>query len=156
MSSKAVSQRIQAATPSASRGIGWRRTARAAPILKAALHTSPAYAALHIRDAIGYDPFMNREMRSKPKPPKFSGPPRVRHEPPTIDEAISAAQDLAGDVEQQVAIVAGLMSIPEDQARSQVLSAPPRRAVPRSNRDWAPPTRSPQVVVVRRRRFGPE
>ena len=36
-------------------------------------------------------------VRSRSKPPKFSGPPRVRHEPPTIEEAIAAAQDLAAD-----------------------------------------------------------
>jgi len=62
-------------------------------------------------------------VRSRSKPPKFSGPPRVRHELPTIEEAIAAAQDLAADPEQQVAIVAGLMGVPEDQVRSQVLSS---------------------------------
>ena len=95
-------------------------------------------------------------VRPKSKPPKFSGPPRVRHEPPTIEEAIAAAQDLAADPEQQVAIVAGLMGMPEDQVRAQVLSTAPKRTLSRPARDWAPPTRSPQVVVVRRRRVGPE
>ena len=65
-------------------------------------------------------------VRSRSKPPKFSGPPRVRHEPPTIQEAIAAAQDLAADPEQQVAIVAGLMGVPEDQVRSHVL---PRNSI---------------------------
>jgi len=95
-------------------------------------------------------------VRSRSKPPKFSGPPRVRHEPPTIEEAIAAAQDLAADPEQQVAIVAGLMGVPEDQVRSQVLSSAPKRTLSRPARDGAQPTRSPQVVVVRRRRVGPE
>jgi hypothetical protein len=80
----------------------------------------------------------------------------VRHEPPTIEEAIAAAQDLAADPEQQVAIVAGLMGMPEDQVRSHVLRSAPKRTLSRPARDWAPPTRSPQVVVVRRRRIGPE
>src|SRR4051795_10766796 len=95
-------------------------------------------------------------VRSRSKPPKFSGPPRVRHEPPTIEEAIAAAQGLAADPEQQVAIVAGLMGAPEDQVRSYVVSAVPKRTMPRPVRDGAAPTRSPPVVVVRRRRFGPE
>src|SRR5690349_4055179 len=87
--------------------------------------------------------------------PKFSGPPRVRSEPPTIEEAVAAAQDLAADPEQQVTIAAGLIGMPEDQVRSQVLSAAPKRTLSRPARDWAQPTRSPQVVVVRRRRVGP-
>ena len=118
--------------------------------------SSPAYAALHKGDVIGYGLIMISNVRSRPKPPKFSGPPRVRHEPPTIEEAIAAAQDLAADPEQQVAIVAGLMGVPEDQVRSHVLSAASRRALSRPARDWAQPTRSPQVEVVRRRRVGPE
>jgi hypothetical protein len=111
---------------------------------------------VHKNDVIGYIPIMTSRVRSKPKPPKFSGPPRVRCEPPTIEEAVAAAQDLAADPEQQVAIVAGLMSMPEDQVRSHVLSAAPKRTLSRPIRDWAQPTRSPQVVVVRRRRVGPE
>ena len=99
---------------------------------------------------------MNSSVCPRPKPPKFSGPLRVRHEPPTLDEALAAAQGLAADPEQQVAIVAGLMGAPEDQVRSYVLSAVPKRTLPRPVRDGAAPTRSPPVVVVRRRRFGPE
>ncbi len=117
--------------------------------------SSSAYAAVHKSDVIGYSSIMNRHVRSRSKPSKFSGPPRVRHEPPTIEEAIAAAQDLAADPEQQVAIVAGLMDRPADQVRSHVLSAAPKRTLSRPARDWAQPTRSPQVVVLRRRRVGP-
>ena len=95
-------------------------------------------------------------VRSRSKSPKFSGPPRVRHEPPTIEEAIAAAQDLAADPEQQVVIAAGLMGMLEDQVRSQVLSAASKRALSRPARDWAQPARLPQVLVVWRRRVGPE
>ena len=56
---------------------------------------------------------MNRNVRSPSKPPKFSGPPRVRYEPPTIEEAVFAAQGLASEVEQQVAIVVGLTGMSE-------------------------------------------
>ena len=99
---------------------------------------------------------MPRIMRSPPKPPRFSGPPRVRHEPPTIDEAVSAAQDLAHDVEQRVVIAAGLMGLPEDEVRPYVLSAPPKQTFSRMSRHAPQPAPVPQVVVVRRRRFGPE
>ena len=119
------------------------------------LQSSSAFAALHKDGVIGYSLIMTSRVRSKPKPPKFSGPPRVRYEPPTVEEAVAAAQDLAADPEQQVTIAAGLMGIFEDQVRSQVLSAVPKRAFSRPARDWAQPTRSPQVVVVRRRRVGP-
>ena len=117
--------------------------------------SSSVFAALHKDGVIGYGSIMTSRMHSRPKSPKFSGPPRVRYEPPTIEEAIAAAQDLAADPEQQVAIVAGLMDSPEDQVRSHVLSAVPKRAFSGPARDWAQPTRSPQVVVVRRRRVGP-
>ena len=116
---------------------------------------SSAFAALHKGDVIGYSPIMISRVRPTSKLPKFSGPPRVRSEPPTIEEAVAAAQGLAADVEQQVAIAAGLMGVPEEQVRSHVLSAAPKRALSRPARDWAQPTRSPQVVVVRRRRVGP-
>ena len=99
---------------------------------------------------------MNRNVRSPAKPPRFSGPPKVRHEPPTIDEAVFAAQAFANDAEQQVAIVAGLMGMPEDQVRASVLNARPKPMSSRSARDWVQPARSPPVVVVRRRRLGPE
>ena len=118
--------------------------------------SSSALVALHKDGVIGYSLIMASRVRSKPKSPTFSGPPRVRYEPPTIEEAVAAAQDLAADPEQQVTIAAGLMGMPEDQVRSQVLSAVPKRAFSRPARDWAQPTRSPQVVVVQRRRVGPE
>ena len=55
------------------------------------------------------------------KPKKQLPPPRVRYEPPTIDEAVSAAQGLSDDVAGQVAIAAGLMGVEEDQVRPLVL-----------------------------------
>jgi len=99
---------------------------------------------------------MNRTVRSPAKSPRFSGPPKVRHEPPTIEEAVFAAQALASDVEQQVAIVAGLMYMPEEQVRPHVLDARPGPAFSRPARDGVQSARSPPVVVVRRRRLGPE
>ena len=99
---------------------------------------------------------MNQNVRSPSKPPRYSGPLRVRYEPPTIEQAVFAAQGLASEVEQQVAIVVGLTGMPEDQTRVHVLRARPKPGLSRSAQDGARPVRSPPVVVVRRRRFGPE
>jgi hypothetical protein len=71
---------------------------------------------------------------STPKPTwntKY-GPRRVRHDPPTLEEAIFAARGLTDDVEEQVAIAAGLMELPEDEVRAVLRkSAPtPRKPAP--------------------------
>ncbi len=52
---------------------------------------------------------------------------RVRHDPPTLDEAISAARDLTDDVEEQVAIAAGLMELPLEDVRAVLKKSPPPR-----------------------------
>ena len=39
------------------------------------------------------------------------GKRRVRHDPPTLEEAIAAARDLTDDLEQQAEIAAGLMDL---------------------------------------------
>jgi hypothetical protein len=52
---------------------------------------------------------------------------RVRHDPPTLDEAISAARDLTDDVEDQVAIAAGLMELPLEEVRAVLKKSPPPR-----------------------------
>lgn len=57
------------------------------------------------------------------KKPRYTTPVRVRKEPPTVGEAVAAAQDLADDIEQQVAIAAGLIGLPEEEVRPHVLSA---------------------------------
>ena len=56
--------------------------------------------------------------------PKLSEPLKVRHEPPTIEEAVRAAQDLTSDLEQQVAITAGLMGMAHDEVREHVHNQP--------------------------------
>ncbi|KIU29859.1 hypothetical protein SR39_22275 [Methylobacterium radiotolerans] len=80
-------------------------------------------------------------------------PIRVRREPPTVSEAVAAAQDLADDVEQQVEIAAGLMGLPADEVRPHVLAAKkvkPERA-PERILTQASPSRAPRTVVVERR-----
>ena len=51
--------------------------------------SSSAFAALHKDGVIGYGSIMTSRMHSRPKSPKFSGPPRVRYEPPTVEEAVT-------------------------------------------------------------------
>lgn len=55
------------------------------------------------------------------------GPRRVRHDPPTLEEAIAAARDLTDDVEEQVAFAAGLMEAEADEVRATLKKLPPSR-----------------------------
>lgn len=55
------------------------------------------------------------------------GPRRVRHDPPTLEEAIAAAAGLSDSVQDQVEIAASLMNLPEEQVRAAVLRAKPGR-----------------------------
>lgn len=46
---------------------------------------------------------------------------RVRRDPPTVEEAVLAAQGLTEDLKEQIEIVASLMEVPFDEARGAVL-----------------------------------
>ena len=48
---------------------------------------------------------------------------RVRRDPPTLDDAVLAAQGLTEDLEGQIEIVASLMSVTPEEARRAVLKA---------------------------------
>lgn len=76
---------------------------------------------------------------------------RPRHEPPTIDEAVVAAQGLSDDIDQQSEIAALLMGVPEQDVRPAVqrLASGPR---PRPE-DGLAASRTRPVVVTRARRF---
>jgi hypothetical protein len=52
---------------------------------------------------------------------------RVRHEPPTLDEAVAAATGLTDDPQQQAEIAASLMELPVDQVRAAVSRATAQR-----------------------------
>lgn len=96
-------------------------------------------------------------MRQPARKKKVLPPPRVRKEPPTIEEAVSAARDITDDLEQQVSFAAGLMDVGEDEVRPLVMRAlaerPPRgtaeRIIPVAGRDNGFGAR--RVVVVERR-----
>ena len=60
----------------------------------------------------------------KPKSPRVLPPLWVRQEPPTVEEAIVAAQALTPDLDQQVEIAAGLMGLSAETIRPSVLNAP--------------------------------
>ena len=47
------------------------------------------------------------------------GPRRVKHDPPTLEEAIFAARGLTDDVDAQVEIAAGLMDAEPDEVLVQ-------------------------------------
>ena len=74
---------------------------------------------------------------------------RVRRDPPTIEEAVVAAQGLTDDLKEQMEIVASLMEITPDQARSVVLRMGQRKEINRvtvTGRIGAP-----RAVVVERK-----
>lgn len=59
-----------------------------------------------------------RPSSRKPRPPV-----RVRHDPPTLTEAVFAAQGLTDDIDHQAAIAAELMGVDIDEARHAVVAA---------------------------------
>jgi hypothetical protein len=102
-------------------------------------------------------PIVSRAVKKPSKSHADLPPIRVRREPPTIAEAVAAAQDLADDVEQQVEIAAGLIGLSADEIRPHVLAAP--RPTPEPRFERAPerilspsaPNRAPRTVIVERR-----
>jgi hypothetical protein len=52
---------------------------------------------------------------------------RVRHDPPTLEEAIFAARGLTDDFEAQVEIAAGLMEAAPEEVRIALKKTPPPR-----------------------------
>lgn len=46
---------------------------------------------------------------------------RVRHDPPTLHEAMAAAQGLTDQLQEQIEIAASLMDLPLDEVRSEVM-----------------------------------
>jgi hypothetical protein len=65
--------------------------------------------------------------RTQRRPAKPSAPPRVRHEPATIEDAIYAARGLSSELDHQIDIVAGLTGMSVDEVKDHVLRQPPER-----------------------------
>lgn len=75
---------------------------------------------------------------------------RVRHDPPTLEEAISAAQGLSDELDEQIEIAAGFMALPLDAVRAEILkTAKPMNAA----RVLIAPSRegAPRTVIVERK-----
>lgn len=64
---------------------------------------------------------------------------RVKHEPPTVAEAVAAAEGLTSDLEEQTRIAAGLLNVPLETVKAET----ERRRRPQGPR---------VVVVVQRKR----
>jgi hypothetical protein len=79
------------------------------------------------------------------------GPRRVRHDPPTLKEAIDAAQGLSDQLQDQIEIAASLMDLPVEAVRAEVIKAAPPR---NTQRIVAPPVKEGGVtrsVIVERK-----
>ncbi len=72
---------------------------------------------------------------------------RVKHEPPTLEEALEAARGLTDDRQEQIELAASLMAVPVEEVKAKARTlVPPRatigvRVVPRTGR---------QIVVERK------
>jgi len=84
------------------------------------------------------------------------GPRRVRHDPPTLEEAIFAATGLTDDQDEQAEIASALMGLPLESVSAEVKKA--SRTMARSQTRVIAGEQGAQrsVVVERRvvRRFG--
>jgi hypothetical protein len=78
------------------------------------------------------------------------GPRRVRHDPPTLEEAIIAAKGLTESLQAQAEIAASLMGLPVESVRAEVLKVAhdrmrPTRTISSGGRG------APRAVVVEHR-----
>jgi hypothetical protein len=66
---------------------------------------------------------------SMPSPKKKPSGVRtsIRFEPPTLEEAIYAAQGLTDDIDGQTEIAARLMGLPEADVKAEILKAAPAK-----------------------------
>jgi len=74
---------------------------------------------------------------------------RVRRDPPTVEEAVLAAQGLTDELGEQIEIVASLMEVSVDEARGAVLRMGQRKDVNRVT--IAGRAGTTRAVVVERR-----
>ena len=78
------------------------------------------------------------------------GPRRVRHDPPTLEEAVIAASGLTDDASEQAEIAASLLGVPAEQVRAamKALGAQQRQV---ETVVLARGARGPRAVVVERK-----
>jgi hypothetical protein len=79
------------------------------------------------------------------------GPRRVRHDPPTLAEAIAAAKDLTDQFDEQVEIAASLMGISREQAMTEWPKVAPRPRLASSVTFTATRAGMQRAVIVERK-----
>jgi hypothetical protein len=79
---------------------------------------------------------------------------RVRHDPPTLQEAMAAAQGLTDELHEQIELAASLMDLPVDDVRAEVMKtmAPMRKTVQTVTPSGRAGATGRTVVVERRTR----
>jgi hypothetical protein len=76
------------------------------------------------------------------------GSRKVRYDPPTLKEAILAAQGMTDQVLEQVEIAASLMDLPVDEVRAEVLK---NASLRKTEQIVTSGGKAPRTVVVERR-----
>jgi hypothetical protein len=79
------------------------------------------------------------------------GPRRVRYEPPTLREAIAAAQGLSDELNEQAEIAASLIGLSRDQVRTELLKVAPSRKGSIKSVAFAGLASAPRTIVVERK-----
>lgn len=79
------------------------------------------------------------------------GPRRVRHDPPTLAEAIAAARDLTDERDEQADIAASLMGVPREQVMAELAKAKPQPKISSSVAFTTTRTGVQRAVVVERK-----
>lgn len=79
------------------------------------------------------------------------GPRRVRHDPPTLAEAIAAAKDITDDRDAQVEIAASLMGAARDEVAAEIAKLAPQPKVLSSLTFTTTRTGMQRAVVVERK-----
>lgn len=76
---------------------------------------------------------------------------RIRQETPTLEEAITAAQGLSDQIDEQAEIAATLIGLPRDQVRAELLKiTAPRRALVKSV-VFTGAASAPRTIIVERK-----
>ena len=79
------------------------------------------------------------------------GPRRVRHDPPTVAEAIAAAKDITDEREAQIEIAASLMGVSHEQVAAELAKLAPQPKVTTSLAFTTTRTGMQRAVVVERK-----
>lgn len=91
--------------------------------------------------------------KKKAAPQKVRPPVRVRHDPPSLEEAVFAAEGLTENTAEQAEIAASLMNVTVEQVRPLVQKAAARKAGGARLIVSSRPGAQRMVVVERARTF---